>query len=45
MKDGSTIVNCASVTAYQGYPELLDYATTKGELMCVLERVFNHLLL
>jgi NAD(P)-dependent dehydrogenase (short-subunit alcohol dehydrogenase family) len=30
LKDGSCIVNTASVTAYKGSPELLDYSSTKG---------------
>src|SRR4029453_17490845 len=28
-KDGGNIINTASVTAYQGSPELLDYSSTK----------------
>jgi NAD(P)-dependent dehydrogenase (short-subunit alcohol dehydrogenase family) len=31
--EGSTIVNCASVTAYKGSPELLDYSSTKGAIV------------
>jgi NAD(P)-dependent dehydrogenase (short-subunit alcohol dehydrogenase family) len=27
LKDGSTIVNTASITAYRGHPTLVDYAT------------------
>jgi len=30
LKKGSAIVNTASVTAYKGNPELLDYSATKG---------------
>lgn len=30
LKEGSAIVNTASVTAYKGSPELLDYSSTKG---------------
>jgi NAD(P)-dependent dehydrogenase (short-subunit alcohol dehydrogenase family) len=30
LKKGSCIVNTASVTAYKGSPELLDYSSTKG---------------
>ena len=33
LKAGSTIVNTASVTAYQGSPELLDYSSTKGAIV------------
>jgi NAD(P)-dependent dehydrogenase (short-subunit alcohol dehydrogenase family) len=33
LADGSTIVNCTSVTAYKGSPELLDYSSTKGAIV------------
>lgn len=33
LKEGSAIVNTASVTAYQGNPQLLDYASTKGAIV------------
>ncbi|KAF5828465.1 hypothetical protein DUNSADRAFT_17573 [Dunaliella salina] len=33
LKPGSSILNCASVTAFMGYPELLHYATTKGAIV------------
>jgi NAD(P)-dependent dehydrogenase (short-subunit alcohol dehydrogenase family) len=33
LKEGSTIVNTASVTAYKGAPELLDYSATKGAIV------------
>ena len=33
LKEGSAIVNCASVTAYRGSKELLDYASTKGAII------------
>lgn len=29
-KDGATIVNATSITAYMGHPKLMDYAPTKG---------------
>ena len=32
LKKGSAIVNCTSVTMYQGEPELLDYSSTKGAI-------------
>jgi NAD(P)-dependent dehydrogenase (short-subunit alcohol dehydrogenase family) len=32
-KKGGVIINCASVTAYQGSPELLDYSATKGAIV------------
>ena len=33
LKEGSTIVNCTSVTAYRGSKQLLDYAATKGAIV------------
>ncbi|QKT04280.1 SDR family oxidoreductase [Ectothiorhodospiraceae bacterium 2226] len=33
LKPGSAIVNSTSVTAYQGKPELIDYASTKGAIV------------
>ena len=33
MKKGSTIVNTASVTAYQGHIKLIDYSSTKGAVV------------
>jgi NAD(P)-dependent dehydrogenase (short-subunit alcohol dehydrogenase family) len=33
LKSGSTIINTASVTAYKGSPELLDYSATKGAIV------------
>jgi NAD(P)-dependent dehydrogenase (short-subunit alcohol dehydrogenase family) len=32
LKKGAAIVNCTSVTAYQGSKELLDYSATKGAI-------------
>ncbi|MFL9840310.1 SDR family oxidoreductase [Sphingomonas sp. ST-64] len=32
LKEGSAIVNCTSVTMYQGSKELLDYSSTKGAI-------------
>ena len=32
LREGSTIVNCTSITMYQGAPELLDYSSTKGAI-------------
>ena len=33
MKKGSAIVNTTSVTAYEGNPQLIDYASTKGAIV------------
>ncbi len=32
LKQGAAIVNCTSITMYQGEPELLDYSSTKGAI-------------
>jgi NAD(P)-dependent dehydrogenase (short-subunit alcohol dehydrogenase family) len=32
-REGSTIINSTSVTAYRGSPELLDYSSTKGAII------------
>lgn len=32
LNDGATIINCTSVTMYQGADELLDYSATKGAI-------------
>jgi NAD(P)-dependent dehydrogenase (short-subunit alcohol dehydrogenase family) len=33
LKQGSTIINTTSVTAYRGSPQLLDYSSTKGAIV------------
>lgn len=33
LKEGSAIINTASITAYKGSPELLDYSATKGAII------------
>lgn len=33
LKKGSTIINTASITAYEGNPMLLDYSSTKGAIV------------
>jgi NAD(P)-dependent dehydrogenase (short-subunit alcohol dehydrogenase family) len=33
LKEGAAIVNTASVTAYKGNPQLLDYSSTKGAIV------------
>ncbi len=32
LKEGATIVNTTSITAYMGHPKLMDYASTKGAI-------------
>jgi NAD(P)-dependent dehydrogenase (short-subunit alcohol dehydrogenase family) len=33
LKEGSTIINTTSITAYRGSPSLLDYSSTKGAIL------------
>lgn len=33
MREGASIINTTSITAYQGSPELIDYASTKGAIV------------
>lgn len=33
LKQGSSVINTTSATAYQGHPELLDYSATKGAIV------------
>jgi NAD(P)-dependent dehydrogenase (short-subunit alcohol dehydrogenase family) len=33
LREGATIINTASVTAYRGSPKLLDYSSTKGAIV------------
>lgn len=33
MKEGSVVINTASVTAYKGNPSLMDYSSTKGAIV------------
>ena len=33
LKEGSSIINTTSVTAYKGSPQLLDYSSTKGAIV------------
>lgn len=42
-KEGSSIVNTTSVTAYAGHPSLLDYATTKGAIVAFTRSLSLHL--
>ncbi len=43
LKNGSVIINTASITAYQGHVQLLDYSTTKGAIV-TLTRSLSQLL-
>jgi NAD(P)-dependent dehydrogenase (short-subunit alcohol dehydrogenase family) len=44
LREGSAIVNTASVTAYRGSPELLDYAATKGAIVAFTRSLSSSLL-
>ncbi|MFB5661848.1 SDR family oxidoreductase [Alteribacillus sp. HJP-4] len=33
LKEGSTIINTASINAYRGHPSLIDYSSTKGAIV------------
>jgi NAD(P)-dependent dehydrogenase (short-subunit alcohol dehydrogenase family) len=41
MRRGSSIINIASVTAYQGSPKLVDYSATKGALVSFTRALSN----
>ncbi|MGN7457284.1 SDR family oxidoreductase [Paenibacillus pasadenensis] len=43
LKPGSSIVNTASVTAYEGNPQLIDYSSTKGAIVSFTRALSNHL--
>jgi len=44
MRSGSAIVNMASVTAYQGNPNLVDYSSTKGAIVSFTRALSNAVL-
>lgn len=43
-QQGSTIINTASVTAYEGNPTLIDYSSTKGAIISFTRALSNHLI-
>jgi NAD(P)-dependent dehydrogenase (short-subunit alcohol dehydrogenase family) len=43
LKEGSTIINTTSVTAYRGSPQLLDYASTKGAIVAFTRSLAHQL--
>ena len=43
LKEGSSIVSTASVTAYRGHPTLVDYASTKGAVVAFTRSLANQL--
>ncbi len=44
LKSGAAIVNCTSVTMYQGEKELLDYSSTKGAITAFTRSLSEHLI-
>ena len=43
MKEGSSIINTTSVTAYRGNPTLLDYSSTKGAIVAFTRSLSKNL--
>jgi NAD(P)-dependent dehydrogenase (short-subunit alcohol dehydrogenase family) len=43
MREGSTIINTSSVTAYRGSPALMDYAATKGAIISFTRSLASNL--
>jgi len=43
LKEGSTIINTTSVTAYKGSPQLMDYASTKGAILAFTRSLSQNL--
>lgn len=41
LKEGSAIINTASVTAYKGNQQLLDYSSTKGAIVAFTRSLFS----
>lgn len=44
LKKGSSIINTASVTAYRGSPQLLDYSATKGAIVAFTRSLSKQLI-
>lgn len=43
LKEGARIINCTSITAYQGEKELLDYSSTKGAIVALTRSLSENL--
>ncbi|WP_026105203.1 SDR family oxidoreductase [Halalkalibacterium ligniniphilum] len=43
LKEGSSIINSASIVAYQGQPVLMDYAATKGAIVALTRSLSQNL--
>ena len=44
LKEGATIINTTSVTAFAGSPELLDYSSTKGAILAFTRSLSQNLI-
>lgn len=44
LKEGSSIINTTSVTAYKGSPQLLDYSSTKGAIVAFTRSLSQNLI-
>ena len=44
LKEGSAVINCTSVTMYQGEKELLDYSSTKGAITAFTRSLSENLI-
>lgn len=44
LKKGSSIINTASITAYKGHPELIDYSATKGAIVSFTRALSNSII-
>ncbi len=44
LKEGASIVNCTSITSYQGAKELLDYSSTKGAITAFTRSLSENLI-
>ena len=44
MKSGASIVNVASITAYEGNPKLIDYSSTKGAIVSFTRALSNSII-
>lgn len=44
LKQGSSIINTASITAYKGHPKLIDYSATKGAIVSFTRALSNSII-
>lgn len=44
LREGSSIINTTSITAYQGHPQLMDYAATRGAVVALTRSLAQSLL-